>query len=90
MHCVILPSQRRKVRDFDRQVAELQSRDAVLNGFTAPGNPGNGNRGMSLSRERGPLAVARFVQQSRANQQSDVPTMEGAHEKQCYMQSDSL
>ncbi|KID12386.1 transposase [Rhodobacteraceae bacterium PD-2] len=26
-------------RDFDRQVAELQIRAAVLNGYTAPGIP---------------------------------------------------
>ncbi|MBV2358596.1 IS5 family transposase [Thalassococcus sp. CAU 1522] len=35
MHCVKLLGQRRRARDFDRQVAELQVRIAVLNGYTA-------------------------------------------------------
>jgi hypothetical protein len=35
MHCVKLPGQRLSARDFDRQVAEIQIRDAILNGFTA-------------------------------------------------------
>lgn len=39
MHCVKLPGQRLMARDFDRQVAEFQVRDAVLNGFTALGIP---------------------------------------------------
>jgi hypothetical protein len=39
MHCVKLPGQRRAARDFDRQVAEVQIRVAVLNGFTALGTP---------------------------------------------------
>jgi len=34
---VKLPSQRLMVRDFDRQVAELQVAVAVINGFTALG-----------------------------------------------------
>jgi transposase len=39
MHCVKLLGQRLKARDFDRQVAELQVRIAVLNGYTALGIP---------------------------------------------------
>ena len=39
MHCVKLLGQRLTARDFDRQVAEFQVRVAVLNGFTALGQP---------------------------------------------------
>lgn len=39
MHCVKLRGQRLMARGFDRQVAEIQVRIAVLNGFTAPGIP---------------------------------------------------
>ena len=39
MHCVKLLGQRLMARDFDRQVAELQIRIAVLNGYTALGIP---------------------------------------------------
>ena len=39
MHCVKLLGQRLAARDFDRQVAEVQIRVAVLNGFTALGTP---------------------------------------------------
>ena len=39
MHCVKLLGQSLMARDFDRQVAELQIRIAVLNGFTALGIP---------------------------------------------------
>ena len=39
MHCVKPPGQRLMARDFDRQVAEVQVRVAVLNGFTALGTP---------------------------------------------------
>lgn len=35
MHCVKLLGQRLSARDFDRQVAEIQVRAAILNGFTA-------------------------------------------------------
>ncbi|MCA3494587.1 MAG: IS5/IS1182 family transposase, partial [Rhodobacter sp.] len=34
-----LPGQRLSARDFDRQVAEVQVRVAVLNGSTALGTP---------------------------------------------------
>lgn len=39
MHCVKLLGQRLMTRDFDREVAELQVRAAVLNGNTALGIP---------------------------------------------------
>ena len=39
MHCVKLPGQRLMARDFDRQVAEVQVRTAVMNGYTALGIP---------------------------------------------------
>ncbi len=39
MHCMKLLGQRLMARDFDRQVAELQIRIAVLNGYTALGIP---------------------------------------------------
>ncbi len=39
MHRVKLLGQSLTARDFDRQVAELQIRIAVLNGFTASGIP---------------------------------------------------
>jgi hypothetical protein len=39
MHCVKLLGQRLMARDFDRQVAELQIRIAVLNGYTGLGIP---------------------------------------------------
>ena len=39
MHCVKLLGQRLSAREFGRQVAELQIRIAVLNGFAALGIP---------------------------------------------------
>ncbi|MCA3473562.1 MAG: IS5/IS1182 family transposase, partial [Rhodobacter sp.] len=39
MQRVKLPGQRLSARDFDRQVAEVQVRVAVLNGSSAPGIP---------------------------------------------------
>lgn len=39
MHCIKLLGQRLMARDFNRQVAELQVRIAVLNGYTALGIP---------------------------------------------------
>ena len=39
MHCVKLLGQRLMARDFDRQVAEIQVRIAVLNGYAALGIP---------------------------------------------------
>ncbi|CAM2960412.1 IS5 family transposase [Paracoccus aminovorans] len=39
MHCVKLLGQRLMARDFDRQVAELQVRIAILNRYTALGTP---------------------------------------------------
>jgi hypothetical protein len=37
MHCVKLLGQRLAACDFDRQVAEIQIRAAILNSFTALG-----------------------------------------------------
>lgn len=39
MHCMKLLGQRLMARDFDRQVAEVQIRIAVMNGYTALGIP---------------------------------------------------
>jgi hypothetical protein len=39
MHCVALPGQSLMARDFDRQVAEIQIRVAVLNKYTVLGIP---------------------------------------------------
>ena len=39
MHCVKLLGQSLMARDFDRQVAEIQIRVAVLNRYTAIGIP---------------------------------------------------
>jgi hypothetical protein len=39
MHCVKLLGQRMMAWDFDRQVAEVQVRIGVLNGYTALGIP---------------------------------------------------
>ena len=39
MHCLKLLGQRLMARDFDRQVAEVQVRIAVMNGYTALGKP---------------------------------------------------
>ena len=39
MHCMKLLGQRLMARDFDRQVAEIQIRIAVMNGYTALGIP---------------------------------------------------
>ena len=39
MHCLKLLGRSLMARDFDRQVAELQIRTAVLNGYTARGIP---------------------------------------------------
>jgi hypothetical protein len=39
MHCVKLLGQRLIARNFERQVAEVQVRIAVMNGYTALGIP---------------------------------------------------
>ena len=39
MHCVTRMGQRLVARDYDRQVAEIQLRIAVLNRYTALGIP---------------------------------------------------
>ena len=65
MHCVKLLGQSLMARDIGRQVAELQIRIAVLNGFTALGIPVTDGCGISPSGERGTSAITRFAQQSR-------------------------
>lgn len=39
MHCIKLLGQRLMARDFDRQITEVHVRMAILNRFTALGNP---------------------------------------------------
>ncbi len=39
MHCMKLLGQRLMARDFDRQVAEVQVRIAIMNGYTGLGIP---------------------------------------------------
>jgi hypothetical protein len=39
MHCVKLLGQRLMARDFNRRVAEVQVRIAIMNGYTALGIP---------------------------------------------------
>ena len=39
MHCMKMPEQRLMARNFDRQVAGVQIRIAVMNGYTALGIP---------------------------------------------------
>ncbi len=39
MHCIKLLGQRLMARGFERQVAEVQVRIAVMNGYTALGIP---------------------------------------------------
>ena len=64
MHCVKLLGRRLMARDFDRQVAELHVRIAVLNGDTVLRHTRQGSGGISPSGEREALAISRFVQQS--------------------------
>lgn len=66
MHCMKLLGQRLTAREFDRQVAELHIRMAVMNGYTALGIPVTETVGQVLSRKRGSPAITSFVQQSRA------------------------
>ena len=39
MHCMKLLGQRLMARNFDRQIAEIQVRTAIMNGYTALGIP---------------------------------------------------
>jgi hypothetical protein len=39
LNCIKLPGQKLAARGFDRRTAELQTRIAILNRFTAPGIP---------------------------------------------------
>ena len=52
MHCVKLPGQRLRARDFDRQVAEFQIRVAVLNGLTKLGILSRRSRCRSVREKR--------------------------------------
>ena len=67
MHCVKLLGQRLMARDFDRQVAELQVRIAVLNGYTALGIPVTEAVGQVRPGNGGGLTFTGFAQQSRAD-----------------------
>ena len=58
MNCVKLLGQRLMARDFDRQVAEVQIRAAVLNRFTALGIPHDRGRTISVSGERGSAVIS--------------------------------
>ncbi|UOA33112.1 hypothetical protein DSM110093_02924 [Sulfitobacter sp. DSM 110093] len=62
MHCVKLLGQGLMARDFDRQVAELQVRIALLNRDTALGIP---TQDKSVLKRGSPLKP-RFVRQSRS------------------------
>ena len=64
MHSVKRPGQRLMARDFDRHVAEVQVRIAVINGLTASGILVTDSRGMNPSGEWGAPGITRFVQQS--------------------------
>ncbi len=57
MHCVKLLGQHLMARDFDRQVAEVQVRVAVMNGYTALGIPVTLE--LEFPRFRGQLASSR-------------------------------
>lgn len=57
MNCVKLLGQKLMSRDFDRQVAEVQIRAAVMNRFTALGLPVTSGTGISVSGERGTAVI---------------------------------
>ena len=59
-----LLGQRLSARDFDRQVAELQVRIVVLNGYTRSAYPSQ-RRGISPSGERGTPTYTRFGNKAR-------------------------
>ncbi len=64
MPCVKPQGQRLMARDFDRQVAEIQVRIAVLNRYTAPGQTRHRGLRVDPSREKATPAANRFAQQS--------------------------
>ena len=68
MNCVKLPGQRLMSRDFDRQVAEVQVRAAVLNRFHGTRYPDDRGRRISVPGERGIAAIRGFAQQRRSEQ----------------------
>ncbi len=64
MRCFKLLGERVMARDFDRQVAELQVRAAVLESLHPARNTCDGARGINPSRVRGNSTCNGFVQQS--------------------------
>jgi hypothetical protein len=64
MHCMKLLRQLLMARDFDRQVAEIQVRIAIMNGHTQLGIPVTKNCGINVSGKRGSPFIDGFVQQS--------------------------
>jgi hypothetical protein len=64
MHCMKLLGQRLMARDFDRQVAEIQVRMAIMNGYTQLGIPVTKKCGINVSGKRGSPFIDGFVQQS--------------------------
>jgi Transposase DDE domain len=65
MRCVKLMGERVMAQSFDRQVAELQVRAAILNCFTQLGTHRDGAHGINPSGVRGRTPRTRFLQQSR-------------------------
>ena len=63
MHCMKLLGQRLMARDFDRQVAEVQVRIAVMNAYTALGIPSQRPWGESV-RGKGKSAQQRLCAES--------------------------
>ncbi len=55
MHCMKLLGQRLMARDFDRQVAEVQVRVAILNGYTALEGPTDLGLAVNLTQVGGGL-----------------------------------
>lgn len=70
MNCVKLLGQSLMARDFARQVAELQVRTAVLNGYTALGIPVTRPAGISPSGKGGTPDYTPFARQSPLDLQS--------------------
>jgi hypothetical protein len=64
MHCMKLLGQLLMARDFDRQVAEIQVRIAIMNGYTQLGIPVTKNCGINVSGKRESPFSNGFVQQS--------------------------
>jgi hypothetical protein len=67
MHCIKLMGQSLMARDFDRQVAEIQIRVAVLNRYTALGIAVTEVLGQVRSGIRGSRPINGFLQQIRSS-----------------------